>query len=95
MSKNETPAPLVEVFSGPQCSYCTRAKALLSSKGIAYQEYDVSASDNRASMQQRLPRARSIPQIFINGEHIGGCDDLESLNAQGRLDAMVGLEARS
>ncbi len=80
----------VEVFSGPNCAYCKRAKDLLDRKGVAYSDFDISKPEHRDEFVQRLPRARAIPQIFVNGEHIGGCEDLELLDQDGRLDALVG-----
>ncbi len=80
----------VEVFSGPNCNYCKRAKELLDQKGVAFTDLDISAPEHRDEFVRRLPRARAIPQIFIDGEHIGGCEDLELLDQDGRLDAMVG-----
>ncbi len=80
---------LIEVFSGPNCNYCKRAKALLESKGAAYTDFDISQPEHRDEFVRRLPRARAIPQIFIDGEWIGGCEDLEMLNEDGRLDKML------
>lgn len=90
MQTSDTDAPLVEIFSGEFCSYCHRAKALLSSKGIKYVEFDVSNPDNRNLMAQRAPGARSIPQIFIRGKHVGGCSELEQLESSGKLAPMLG-----
>ena len=80
----------IEVFSGPNCSYCKRAKQLLVQKGVAFTDLDISLPEHRIEFVRRLPRARAIPQIFIDGEHVGGCEDLELLDRAGRLDAMVG-----
>ena len=80
----------VEVFSGPACGYCRRAKALLDGKGVAYADLDISLAAHREEFARRLPRARSIPQIFIDGQHIGGFEDLEILDGAGRLDEMLG-----
>ncbi len=79
----------VEVFSGPNCNYCKRAKELLDQKGVAYTDLDISTPEHRDEFIRRLPRARAIPQIFFNGEHIGGCEDLELLDQDGRLDVMA------
>jgi glutaredoxin 3 len=84
----------VEIYTGPHCSFCARARTLLSAKGVAYKEHDVSGPGGREAMLKRLPRARTIPQIFIAGEHIGGCDDLELLESTGRLDAMLDRGAK-
>ncbi len=81
----------VEIYSGDYCPYCQRAKALLRRKGVAFTEYDVTKDPKRREeMQRRAPGARTIPQIFINGEHIGGCDDLYRLEREGKLDALLG-----
>ncbi|NNE21002.1 MAG: glutaredoxin 3 [Rhizobiales bacterium] len=66
----------VEIFTGPRCGYCTAAKSLLEHLGMAYAERDVSDPAVLKEMRERLPRSKSIPQIFIDGEHIGGYDDL-------------------
>ena len=80
----------IEVFSGPQCNYCAKAKALLESKGLEYEDLDIASDErHREDLLQRLPRSGSIPQIFIDGEHIGGSEDLEILNKDGRLDRMI------
>lgn len=79
----------VEVFSGPNCGYCERAKQLLARRGIDYVDLDISQPEHRDEFARRLPRARAIPQIFVNGEHIGGSDDLEILDGDGRLEAML------
>lgn len=75
----------IDIFTGPGCGYCHRAKAVLDRRGLAYREIDISAAAGRQEMQQRLPSARSIPQIFIAGRHVGGCEDLERLDAGGTL----------
>ncbi len=81
----------IEVFSGPECGYCAKAKALLEDRGLAYEDLDIVAQDaNRAELIRRLPRALVVPQIFIDGEHIGGYEDLCLLDDTGRLDRMTG-----
>lgn len=79
----------IEIFTGPHCGYCLRAKAVLARRNLRYREIDVSVAAGREEMQQRLPRARSVPQIFIGKEHVGGCEDLERLDASGALAAKV------
>jgi len=77
----------VEIFSGPNCPYCVRAKALLARKGVAFVEYDVKSDPAmQLEMLRRVPQARTIPQIFIDGRHVGGCDDLYALEGRGELD---------
>jgi glutaredoxin 3 len=80
----------VEVFSGPYCPYCEKAKALLRKKKVTFEEFDVKSDSAKfAEMFERSKGRKTIPQIFINGEHIGGCDDLYALDGQGRLDALL------
>lgn len=78
----------IEIFSTPQCSYCDAAKKLLDEKGIAYSNLDVMSDPAiLADFQARLPRAKAVPQIFIDGEHIGGYEDLRLIEQAGRLAA--------
>ncbi len=80
----------VEVYTWASCPFCIRAKALLAQKHADFIEYSIDGDEAaRAKMAQRANGRRSVPQIFINDEHIGGCDDIYSLNAQGKLDALL------
>jgi glutaredoxin 3 len=80
----------VEIYTKFACPYCVRAKHLLDSKGVAYDEYDVTMGGaQRDEMIQRAPGARTVPQIFINDMPIGGSDDLHALDRQGKLGAML------
>lgn len=80
----------VEIYTTPTCPYCLRAKRLLTEKGAAFTEIDVSGDpDLRVKMTERAGGRRSVPQIFIGGQHVGGCDDLHALDAQGSLDPML------
>ena len=80
----------VEIYTKAWCGYCARAKSLLDSKGAAYQEYDISmGGPKRDEMLGRAPGRTTVPQIFIDGKHIGGSDDLAALNRAGKLDAML------
>ncbi|QGP80932.1 glutaredoxin 3 [Sphingobium sp. CAP-1] len=82
----------VEIYTKDWCGYCARAKALLADKGVAYEEYDISlGGPKREEMLERAPGRTSVPQIFIDGAHIGGSDDLSALNRAGKLDALLGL----
>ena len=84
--------PKVEIYTQWGCGYCHRAKALLDSKGIAYEEIDVTmGGPKRAEMAQRAPGARTVPQIFIGDQVIGGSDDLAALERAGKLDGLLGL----
>lgn len=83
-------APKVEIYTWATCPYCVRAKALLQSKGVKYQEYSVDGDEPaRDRMAERGDGRRSVPQIFIDDKHIGGCDDLHALDASGGLDPLL------
>ena len=84
-------APKVEIYTKFGCPYCTRAKALLDSKGAAYEEYDVTmGGPKKAEMRDRVPGASTVPQILVDGQAIGGSDDLAALDRAGKLDALLG-----
>jgi glutaredoxin 3 len=79
----------IEIYTTMWCGYCARAKSLLEKKGAAYQEMDVMEdAARRAEMRERSKRT-TVPQIFINGQHIGGSDELAALEQAGRLDALL------
>jgi glutaredoxin 3 len=81
---------LVVMYSTGWCPYCERARKLLEKKQVTVEEIDIeSAPEKRAEMQSRSGR-RSVPQIFIGDQHVGGCDDLHALEAAGKLDALLG-----
>lgn len=76
----------VEIYTTPTCGFCQAAKRLLTQKGAAYTEIDVSRDpDLRAAMTRRANGGRTVPQIFIGGLHVGGCDDLYELDRKGGL----------
>ncbi|OOY13998.1 glutaredoxin 3 [Thioclava marina] len=80
----------VEIYVTRTCPFCIMAKRLLDKKGVAYEETDVGAQPQlRAEMMQRANGRRTVPQIFIGGEGIGGCDELHALEHAGKLDAML------
>ncbi len=80
----------VEVYSGALCPYCSRAKALLRNKGADFTEIDVTFNrERKQAMIQRANGQRTVPQIFIDDRHIGGCDDLYALDAAGKLDPLL------
>ena len=86
-----TDTPHVEIYTSPLCGFCFRAKSLLDHKGVAYDEIDVMMNDSRrGEMTERAGGGTSVPQIFINGEHVGGCDELMMLEHQGNLDGKLG-----
>lgn len=80
----------VEIYTTPICPYCMAAKRLLSRKGIAFTEIDVSRDPAlRDAMTARAGGRRTVPQIFIGGTHVGGSDDLHALDHDGKLDPML------
>jgi glutaredoxin 3 len=85
---------LVEIYTTPICPYCVRAKSLLSRKGVSWTEIDVSADPEiRDAMTTRAGGKRTVPQIFIDGLHVGGCDDLHAMDKEGKLDPLLGVPA--
>ena len=91
----------VEIYTRAFCGYCTAAKRLLASKGVEFIEYDGAEPDRRKEMIARSHGGFTYPQVFINGEPVGGSDDIHYLDAEGRLDPLLqapprdGLEGRS
>ncbi|MEK9672491.1 MAG: glutaredoxin 3 [Rhodospirillaceae bacterium] len=82
----------IEIFTSPFCPYCHAAKRLLTSKGVPFEEVDVMMSPaKRDDMMKRTGGARSVPQIFADGEHIGDCDGIHRLDSEGKLDALLGI----
>jgi len=81
----------VEIYTKMLCPYCTRAKKLLADKGADFEEFDISmGGPKRQEMLGRANGRTTVPQIFINGTHVGGCDDLVALERAGKLDALIG-----
>ncbi len=79
----------IEMYTTPFCGYCARAKSLLDKKGAAYEEMDVMMDEKkRAEMRDRAKRS-TVPQIFINGQYIGGSDELSELEQTGKLDSLL------
>ncbi len=82
--------PSVTVYATPFCPYCHRAKRLLQDKGVTFQEIDVFAEPRRRrEMTERAGGRTTVPQIFIDETHIGGCDDLMAAEKSGRLDTLL------
>ena len=80
----------VEVYTQKICPYCVRAKALLGRKGVKYEEIDVSDDvELRARMVERAGGRRTVPEIFINGQIVGGYDELKALDDRGELDRLL------
>ena len=80
----------IEIYTTPLCGYCARAKSLLERKGAAFEEIDLTVTAGaRDLMIKRAGGLRTVPQIFIDGKHVGGCDDLHALDTAGKLDPML------
>ena len=80
----------VTIYTTPYCPYCVSAKSLLTRKGVAFEEIDVSRSSAlREEMMKRANGGYTVPQIFIGSHHAGGCDDLHALDAEGELDRLL------
>ncbi len=80
----------VEIYTKFGCPYCARAKALLGEKGVEYEEYEInSVPGKRDEMLERSNGRHTVPQVIIDGRHIGGSDDLAALERAGRLDALL------
>lgn len=80
----------VEIYTKAFCPYCSRAKRLLDEKGVAYEELDITmGGPRRAEMIQRANGRTTVPQIFVDGAHIGGSDDLAALEREGKLDSLL------
>ena len=91
MTKLEsTRMPPVKIYTKSWCPYCHSAKELLAGKGLAFEEIDIERHpEARAAMIQEAGGRTTVPQIFIGGRHVGGCDDLYALDAEGGLDALL------
>ena len=80
----------VEIYTWSRCPFCIRAKGLLNKKGVEYTEYCIDGDENaRDKMKIRANGKSSLPQIFIDDRHIGGCDDIYALEAMGELSALL------
>ncbi len=81
---------LIEIYTTPICGFCHAAKRLLNQKGVSFSEINVLADPERKpEMIKRANGSRTVPQIFINDAHIGGCDDLYALDRMGKLDPIL------
>ena len=82
--------PKIEIYSTTYCPYCVRAKALMDAKDLDYTEIDVTGNDEaRIALVEKSGGRRTVPQIFINNEAVGGYDDLRALEESGKLDQML------
>jgi glutaredoxin 3 len=89
----ESGAPQVLIYARQMCGYCTRARQLLSRKGIAYTEIDIeTVAGARVQMQQRSGR-NTVPQVFVGDRHLGGYDDISALDDAGELDLILAATA--
>ena len=80
----------VEIYTKGHCPYCHRAKALLQQKGVSFEEYKIDVQPElRAQMIERANGGYTVPQIFINDQHIGGCDDMFALESHNKLDILL------
>ena len=80
----------VTIYTKPYCPYCIRAVSLLEKKGVEFQEIEAAFDpEKRQEMVQRANGRATFPQIFIGGQHIGGCDDMMALEYDGKLDALL------
>ena len=81
----------VEIYYWTTCPFCIKARSLLDKKGVYYIGYDITRKDDeRQKMIERTGGPKSVPQIFIDDKHIGGCDDLHALDKKGELDTLLG-----
>ena len=82
----------IEIYTWQFCPFCIRAKALLDKKGVEYIEYLIDGDEAaREKMAERANGRTSVPQIFIENRHIGGCDDIYDLESQGKLNSLLGI----
>lgn len=84
--------PQVTVYSSLVCPYCVRAKKLLERKGVPYTEVRIDTDPSQRTIMMEKSGRRTVPQIFIDDFHVGGCDDLYELEAAGELDEKLGLK---
>ncbi len=84
--------PEIEIYTQPWCPFCERAVHILTTKGVEFREIDSpNGSASRKEARERSGGRTTVPQIFIAGEHIGGCDDLVALDRAGKLNALLGV----
>ena len=82
----------IEIYTGPLCAFCDRAIALLNKKGVSFKKIDLASDPNRMEdMIKKTNGMRTVPQIFIDGQHIGGSDKLQDLENEGKLNSLLGV----
>ena len=91
-SISDSGIPTVEIYTWRFCPFCLRAKALLKEKGVQFTEHSIDGDDDaRTKMSERAGGLRTVPQIFINGNGIGGCDELYELERNNELNELIGI----
>ena len=89
-TKIDRMAASVEIYTWRACPFCIRAKDLLNRKGVSYTDHAIDGDEAaRDQMATKTGGRRSVPQVFINGQHVGGCDDLYALERSGQLDGLL------
>ena len=81
--------PKIEIYTTPTCPYCVKAKKLLDSKGVQYEEINVDTDEVKYQEMIKRSGRKTVPEIFIDGKFIGGCDDLCALEKEGKLDPLL------
>ena len=82
----------VEIYTGPLCAYCDRAKALLNKKGVSFKEINLASDPNKMDeMIKKTNGMKTVPQIFIDSQHIGGNNELQALENEGKLNSLLGI----
>ena len=82
----------VEIYTGPLCAFCDRAKALLNKKGVFFKEINLASDPNKMNeMIKKTNGMKTVPQIFIDSQHIGGNDKLQALENEGKLNSLLGI----
>lgn len=82
----------VLIYTTAWCGYCAAAKRLLNAKGAAFDEIDVDETPDKRSEMERLSGRHTVPQVFINGDSVGGYDDIAALDRQGKLDELLAAD---
>ena len=82
----------IEIYTGPLCAFCDRAIALLNKKGVSFKKIDLASDPNKMEdMIKKTNGMRTVPRIFIDGQHIGGSDKLQDLENDGKLNSLLGV----
>lgn len=90
-SPDATARKVIEIYTQPGCPYCVRALGLLRAKGVTFREIDAPRGTPERAESVRRSGRTTVPQIFVDGESLGGCDDIMALDRAGRLDPLLGL----